>query len=121
MNKQRKIIGWVVTIVACLAPGWGVIGKFISPEMQANMAAIGFEPYTQMVAIFELIAVVLFILPQTGRIGALLMTALMAGAVASHLGHGESIGFQTTILCLVWAATLIRYPEFLRFRTEIKG
>lgn len=117
MNKARKIIGWVVTILACLAPGWGVIGKFISPEMQANMASIGFEPYTQMVAIFELIAVVLFILPHTGRIGALLMTALMAGAVASHLGHGQSIGLQATVLTLVWAATLIRYPEFLRFKS----
>ncbi|WP_299672382.1 DoxX family protein [uncultured Polaribacter sp.] len=118
MNKQRKVIGWIVTIVACLAPAWGVIGKFISPEMQANMASIGFEPYTQMVAIFELIAVAFFILPQTGRIGALLMTALMAGAVAAHLGHGQNIGFQTTILCLIWTATLIRYPEFLRFRAK---
>ena len=93
-------------------------GKFISPEMKANMASIGFEPYTQVVAIGELIAVVLFILPKTGRIGALLMTALMGGAIASHLGHGQSIGLQTTVLILVWIATLIRYPEFLNFNSE---
>ncbi|WP_299668133.1 DoxX family protein [uncultured Polaribacter sp.] len=121
MNKQRKIIGWIVTIIACLATGWGVIGKFISPEMQAKMTSIGFEPYTQMVAVFELITVVLFILPQTGRIGALLMSALMAGAVSAHLGHDQNIGFQITILCLVWAATLIRYPEFLRFSAKQKS
>ena len=117
MNKQRKIAGWVVTILACIAPAWGVIGKFISPEMQANMASIGFEPYTKMVAIGELIAVVLFIMPKTGRIGALLMTALMGGAIASHLGHGQSIGLQTSVLVLVWVATLIRYPEFLSFKS----
>ena len=54
MKKQRKIAGWVFTILACLAPGWGVIGKFVSPEMQANMTSIGFEPYTKIVAIGEL-------------------------------------------------------------------
>ena len=115
MNKTRRIAGWVVTILASIAPAWGVIGKFTSAEMQANMASIGFEPYTKIVAIGELIAVVLFIMPRTGRIGVLLMTALMGGAVASHLGHGQSIGLQSTVLVLVWVATLIRYPEFLDF------
>jgi hypothetical protein len=118
MKKQRNIAGWVVTILACLAQGCGVIGKLVSAEMQANMASIGFEPYTQIVAIGELIAVVLFILPKTGRIGALLMTALMGGAIASHLGHGQSIGLQTTVLVLVWVATLIRYPEFYNFSSK---
>ena len=117
MSKQRKIVGWVITILACLAPAWGVIGKFINAEMQANMASIGFEPYTKIVAIGELIAVILFIIPRTGRIGALLMTALMGGAIASHLGHGQGIGLQTSVLVLVWIATLIRYPEFLDFET----
>ena len=118
MNSKRKITGWVVTVLACLAPAWGVIGKFISSEMQSNMASIGFEPYTKIVAIGELIAVVLFIIPRTGRIGSLLMTALMGGAIASHLGHGQSIGLQTTVLILVWIATLIRYPEFLDFNSD---
>ncbi len=118
MNKQRKIAGWIITVLACIAPGWGVIGKLISPEMKANMASIGFEPYTKTVAIGELIAVILFILPRTGRIGALLMTALMGGAIASHLGHGQSIGLQTSVLLLVWIATLIRYPEFINFKSN---
>ena len=121
MNKQRNIIGWVVTILASLAPAWGVIGKFTSPEMQANMASIGFEPYTKIVAIGELVAVVLFIMPRTGRIGALLMTALMGGAIAAHLGHDQSIGLQCTVLVLVWIATLIRYPEFLNFKSAVKA
>jgi hypothetical protein len=85
--------------------------------MQANMASIGFEPYTKIVAIGELIAVILFVIPKSGRIGALLMTALMGGAIASHLGHGQSIGLQTCVLVFVWAATLIRYPEFLDFNS----
>ena len=116
MNKQKRMAGWVLTVLACIAPAWGVIGKFISPEMQANMASIGFEPYTKMVAIGELVAVVLFILPKTGRLGALLMTALMGGAIASHLGHGQSVGLQIGVLVFVWLATFVRYPEFLDFK-----
>ncbi len=121
MSKQRKTTGWVISFLACIAPAWGVIGKFISPEMQSNMASIGFEPYTKILAIGELIAVVLFLMPKTGRIGALLMTALMGGAVAAHLGYGQSIGLQTSVLVLVWVATLIRYPEFLAFKADAKS
>ncbi|MFT4535899.1 MAG: hypothetical protein ACJA1A_003861 [Saprospiraceae bacterium] len=39
----------------------------------------------------------------------------MGGAIASHRGHGQSIGLQTSVLVLVWVATLIRSPEFLNF------
>ena len=113
MTKSRKIAGLVFTILASIAPAWGVIGKFTNAEMQANMTSIGFEKWIKLVAIGELVALLLFIFPKTGSIGALLMSALMGGAIAAHLGHGQSIGLQSTVLCLVWIATLLRYPEFL--------
>jgi len=118
MNKKRKIAGWVATVLAAIAPTWGVIGKFTNAGMQANMESIGFGEWIKIVAIGELVAVVLFVLPKTGRIGVLLMSALMGGAIASHLGHGQSIAMQSTVLALVWVATLIRYPDFLNFKTD---
>jgi uncharacterized membrane protein YphA (DoxX/SURF4 family) len=114
MNKSRKILGWVFTILAVIAPTWGVIGKFTNEGMQANMASIGFKELISVVAIGELIAIVLFIIPKTGRIGTILMTMLMSGAIAAHLGHDQSIGLQTSVIILVWIAAIIRYPDFLK-------
>ena len=99
-------------------PAWGVIGKFTNEGMQANMNSIGMGEWLNVIAIGELIAVVLFIIPKTGRIGILLMTALMGGAIASHMGHGQSFAMQSIVLILVWVAAFIRYPEFLNFGSK---
>lgn len=118
MTKQRKILGWIITILASIAPAWGVIGKFSNAEMQSHMASIGYENWIQIIAIGELLAVVLFILPKTGRLGILLMSALMGGAIAAHMGHGESFTMQSTVLVLAWIAAFLRYPEFLKFNSS---
>ncbi len=113
MNKQKKIIGWVITFLATIMPAWGVIGKFTNVPMQEHMTSLGYGDWLSIIAIGELIAVVLFVLPKTGKIGILLMSALMGGAIAAHMGHGESFVMQSIVLILAWVATFIRYPEFL--------
>ena len=118
MNKQRKIIGWVITVIAALMPAWGVIGKFTNEPMQTHMASIGYGEWLSIIAIGELIAVVLFVMPKTGKIGILLISALMGGAIAAHMGHGESFMMQSIVLILAWIAAFIRYPEFLDFTSK---
>ncbi|MFT4678948.1 MAG: hypothetical protein ACI84C_002540 [Flavobacteriales bacterium] len=82
--------------------------------MQANMASIGFKELTSVVAIGELIAVVLFVIPKTGCIGTILMTVLMSGAIAGHLAHTQNIGLQSMVIVFVWVAAILRYPDFLK-------
>ncbi len=118
MSKQRKSIGWVVTILAVLMPTWGVIGKFTNSEMQGHMTSLGYGDWLNTIAIGELIAVVLFILPKTGKIGILLMSALMGGAIAAHMGHNETFTMQSMVLILSWTAAFIRYPELSIAKVE---
>ena len=115
MNKTRKILGWVLTALAAIMPAWGVIGKFSNEAMQTQMGGYGFKDWLTIIAIGELIAVVTFVLPKTGKIGILLLSALMGGAIATHMGNGESFMMQSIVLLMAWAATLLRYPEFLDF------
>lgn len=117
MSKQRKIIGWVITIVAAIMPAWGVIGKFTNADMINHMTSLGYGDWLTPIALGELLAVVLFLMPKTGRIGTILMTALMGGAIAAHMGHGESFTMQSIVLILTWVAAYIRYPEFLRLES----
>ena len=118
MNKQRKIIGWVITILAAIMPSWGVIGKLSNAGMQAHMTSLGYGDWLNIIALGELITVLLFILPKTGKIGILLMSSLMGGAIAAHMGHGESFTMQSIVLILAWAAAFFRYPEIFNLKSK---
>ena len=109
-------MGWVFTALAALMPFWGVIGKFTNADMQGHMTSLGYRDWLPIIAIGELIAVVLFIIPKTGKIGILLMSALMGGAIAAHMGHEESFVMQSTVLVFAWVAAFLRYPELIDFK-----
>ena len=116
MNKTRKILGWVFTVLAAIMPFWGVIGKFSNADMQTHMTSLGYGEWLKIIAIGELVAVVLFVIPKTGKLGVLLMSALMGGAIAAHMGHGESFMMQSMVLVFTWIATFLRYPSFTDFK-----
>lgn len=61
--------------------------KFVHPPRAvAYMASMGFEGGTFfVVAVLELISAILFLIPATRRVGLLLVSSYMGGAVAAHL------------------------------------
>lgn len=71
--------------------GYGLIlsslVKFVHPPRAvAYMASMGFEGRMfLLVAILELISAVLFLMPATRRIGLLLVSSYLGGAIAAHL------------------------------------
>lgn len=115
MKKSRRTLGWILTILASIAPAWGVIGKLTDEAMRSHMTDMGFGEWLPTIDFGEPIAVVLFILPKTGRIGILLISALMGGAITAHMGNEESFAMQATVLVIAWVAAFVRYPEFLKF------
>ena len=114
MNKGRKIAGWVLTILAVIMPTWGVIGKLSNADMIEHMTRLGYGDWLTIIAMGECAGVVTFLIPKTMKIGTLLLTALLGGAIAAHIGHGESFGMQSTVLILVWIATFLRAPDFFK-------
>lgn len=128
MKNGRKIAGWVVTLLAVAVPALGVVGKITEGHgISLNMIDRGFADWLTIIAIGEAIAVITFIIPRTFKLGLLLMTALMGGAIAVEMGFialadnvdlvGDGAGepyLQVAILVLVWVAALIRDPKLLK-------
>ena len=109
-DKTKNIIGWVLAgLLSILFIGSGFM-KLTSgdPNMakmlggQSNMMALG---------VLEVLMVVLFLVPRTSVVGALLMIAYIGGAMAVHLTSGQSIVIQTVIQCLIWITSVLRFPE----------
>lgn len=119
MSRTRKITGWILSILAIIPPSWGVIGKLTNEGMQGYMASVGYEDWTTIIAMGELTSIILFILPKTGKLGILPFSALMGGAIATHMANNEPFIMQSTVILMAWAAILIRYPEILRSGTYV--
>ena len=66
------------------------------------------------VGIVELLCIVLFAIPRTGVLGAMLLSAYVGGAIATHLEHSLPVTMPVIIECVVFITAVIRFPELLR-------
>jgi len=60
------------------------------------------------VLIIEIICVLLYLIPQTAVLGAILLTGYLGGAVATHVHAGEPWWFPVIFAVLVWLGLLLR-------------
>ena len=113
--KLKNIINWVLAgVVTFIFVGSGV-NKLMGGEDALKMAeSFGISASNfRMLGMVELLSALLFLFPRTGILGALLLTAFMGGAIATHLEHGQSVVAPAVILAFLWVAAVIRFPEML--------
>jgi hypothetical protein len=58
--------------------------------------------------IVQIISVVLYLIPQTAVLGAILLTAYLGRAVATHVRAGEPFWFPIVFGVLVWLGLVLR-------------
>lgn len=57
---------------------------------------------------FELVATILFLVPQTAVLGAVLLTGYLGGAAATHVRLGEPFITPVLVGAVVWGALYLR-------------
>ena len=62
-------------------------------------------------AILEISCLVVFLIPQTSVLGAVLLTGYLGGAVSAHLRVGDPIITPIVIGAFVWVALYLRDPR----------
>jgi hypothetical protein len=76
------------------------------PVVDETMIALGWPPgLTTAIALIELAAVAFYLVPRTALLGALLMTGVLGGAVATHLRVGSPL-FSHTLFGLYLGAVM---------------
>jgi hypothetical protein len=67
--------------------GASVMPKFFMPEVShPTMEALGWPArYTMMIGVIELVGVLLYVIPRTAVLGAVLLMALLGGAMATQI------------------------------------
>jgi hypothetical protein len=82
-----------------------------APVVQA-MEQLGFPPHAAVtLGVLELVLTVLYVIPRTSILGALLLTGYLGGAVAAHMRVGnpafEAYVFPTLVGALLWGGLLL--------------
>jgi hypothetical protein len=87
----------MTALFALFMLGASVAPKFLGLAAATDaMVAIDWSPeFILAIGIAELLATLLFIVPRTGLLGAVLMTAVLGGAIASHMRAGSPLPSHT--------------------------
>jgi hypothetical protein len=98
-----------------------MLGASIAPKLLGmpvaaeTIEALGWSPrYVLMIGLFELTFLVLYLIPGTAVLGAVLMTALLGGAMATHIRVGSPLFshtlFSIYLALLMWGGLWLRSP-----------
>jgi len=105
--------GWVVTVLPSLLLIFSAVTKFLAPPfVTEGFTKAGWNANLLVpLGITELASTILYLIPQTSTLGAILLTGYMGGAIAHHLRLGEPIVFQVVVGVLIWLGLFLREPR----------
>ncbi|MEI8379414.1 MAG: DoxX family protein [Planctomycetota bacterium] len=111
--SKSKLTGWILSVLlAAFLGGASAMGKFTEWEGKAQMfEKMGFKTDLMFnIGILEIIIAILFIIPRTGFLGAILLTGYLGGAQVTHLRVGDMNFFPVILGVVIWIALGLRNP-----------
>jgi len=113
ISKTNNIIAWVISGLVTALFLFSASGKFMHPEQMEQMHLGGWRI---IIAIGEIVSALLFIFPKTNKLGTVLLSSYLGGAIIIHMTGGMSILMPAAILIIVWLTGIIRNPEFIKLK-----
>jgi hypothetical protein len=116
-KSGSRIAGWILSVLVSLfLIGASAMGKFTQWEGKVEMfAKMGWtEDVMFKIGIVEVAIAILFLIPRTSFVAAILLAAYLGGAVATHVRVGDAFFFPIIIGVLAWIALGLREPDVFR-------
>lgn len=103
-------VGWAISILPCLLLLMSAAMKFIKPAgFDEGMQHMGWPvDKATPLAILEITCTVIYLIPRTAVLGAILLAAYMGGAVATHYRVGDMFVIQILVGVFVWLGLWLR-------------
>lgn len=106
----------LTTLFALFMLGASIFPKLTGmPVAEETLAALGWPAgYALMIGIIELVCVVLYLVPSTSLLGAVLMTGLLGGAMATQIRAASPLFshvlFSIYLGAFMWGGLWLRLP-----------
>jgi len=112
MSARGKIV-WVGRVISALVSFLFAMSAVMKlrggPEVVEGMAHLGLpESLIMPLAILEISCVVIYAIPATAVLGAILLTGYIGGAILTHLRVGDPFFMQIAIGLLIWLGLYLR-------------
>jgi hypothetical protein len=120
-SKGQLWTGRVLSTLAALFLLFDATLKFIKPQAVIDgTIALGYSPSAiTPLGVVLLICTLLYLIPMTQVLGAILLTGYLGGAVATHVRHGDPlfshILFPTYLGVFLWLGLWLRDPAIRNF------
>ena len=112
--RWMTITGWILTVLVVLMLAFGFVFSLLKPEqMNAGLKQqewpLDVAPY---LLALEVICALLYIIPKTSILGAIVLTGYFGGAIATHLRQHDPILIVPLIVAIiVWLGIYLREPR----------
>jgi hypothetical protein len=102
--------GRVISALMGLAMAASAVMKFSgSPDVIKGFAHLGWpDKYATALGIVELVCAIVYLIPQTAVLGAILLTGYLGGAIATHVRLGEPVYLHVLLGVLIWLGIFLR-------------
>ena len=111
INKTRKIIGWVLSIVPIVAVAGSSLAKLTGrSEVVDGLAQVNITNPALLGGI-QIICLALYLIPKTSNIGFFLLCSFFGGVIVGSLAQGDSPMVGIGLSVSLYVGTMLRKPE----------
>jgi hypothetical protein len=109
-SKKMLWAGRIMSALPVLMLLFSAVMKFLKPpEVVKGLTHLGYpESLALGLGIVELTCTVIYIIPRTSVLGAILLTGYLGGATATHVRIGEPFFMPLILGVLVWGGLFLR-------------
>ena len=113
VNRIQLWAGRIITGLVAFAFGMSCFMKFKGgPEFAEGATHLGLPDSMRLqLGVLELTCLVIYLIPQTAVVGAILLTGYMGGAICTHWRVGDAFIPHIVIGILVWLGICLRDPR----------
>jgi hypothetical protein len=116
VSKAAFWSGWVLTILPALMlifSAWMKLSR--NPQAVEGLTKMGYPESALLgIGIAELVCTIIYLIPQTAVLGAILLTGYLGGATDVHVRSGMSVLIPVGFGVLIWGGVFLRDPRVRR-------
>lgn len=114
ISKAARVSGWILTILPAALLNFSGLMKLAKPaEVVEEFSRLGYsESVIVPIGIVEIACALLYLVPRTAVLGAILITGYLGGATATHVRVGDPTFFMPPLVGVIaWLGILLRDPR----------